>query len=92
MPDVWTTNREKLKNYLIESGSTCEVPGRVLEGRDPYWTCTYDSKGWIRDIYIHPVEDFYFSAPFGSIIVLAWAAGLFLGLLWGKRFWRQRAG
>ena len=89
MPDVWTTNPSKLKNYLVESGSTCGVPGRVLAGRDPEWTCTYDSKGWLRDIYIHPVSELYFSPPIGSLFVIILVIGIFIGLLWGRRFWRR---
>lgn len=88
MPDVWTSNPEKLKNYLIESGSTCGVEPRVLEGRDPEWTCTYDSKGWLRDIYIHPVEDFFYSSYFFNPLIVVFGFGLLLGLLWGKKFWR----
>jgi hypothetical protein len=89
MPDVWTTNPEKLKGYLIESGSICGIPGRVLQDRDPHWTCTYDSKGWLRDIYIHPIEEVYFSSPFLNLLILSLGLGILVGLLWGRRFWRR---
>ena len=89
IPDVWTTNPEKLKGYLIESGSICEIPGRVLQGRDPEWTCTYDSKGWLRDIYIHPATEFYLYSPFLHLLILGLSLGILVGLLWGKRFWRK---
>ncbi|MFM1846928.1 MAG: hypothetical protein RL417_402 [Pseudomonadota bacterium] len=89
MPDVWTNNPEKLRGYLVESGSRCGVPGRVLTGRDPEWTCTYDSKGWLRDIYIHPAAEIYLSAPAVALFVLFFGAGVLAGLLWGKRFWHR---
>ena len=89
MPDVWTTNPEKLRSYLIESGSICGVEGRVLKGRSPEWTCTYDSKGWLRDVYIHPVHDLYTASPFVWLIILVGGLGMLLGLMWGRWFWRR---
>lgn len=91
MPDVWTTNPEKLRNYLLETGSTCSVPGRVLQGRDPEWTCIYDSKGYLRDIYIHPVQELYLTPPVIAWFVLLLGLGILIGLVWGRRFWRVRA-
>jgi hypothetical protein len=90
MPDVWTTNPSRLREYLLESGSTCGIPGRVLQERDPEWTCTFDSRGVIRDIYIHPVRDLYFTPPVQALFIVVFLTGLFLGLWWGRRFWRQR--
>lgn len=89
MPDVWTTNPHKLRNYLKESGSTCGVEPRVLEGRDPAWTCTYDSKGWLRDVYIHSIHEVQAHSVFLAPVLLMFIGGIFLGLLWGKRFWYE---
>ena len=90
MPDVWTTNPEKLREYLRESGSVCGVKGRVLSGRDPAWTCTYDSKGWLRDVYIHSFYKLYDQPVFYLPLVIAAGAGILIGLVWGRLFWRPR--
>jgi len=86
MPDVWTTNPEKLRNFLNECGARCGIESRVLKPRDPEWTCGYDSKGWVRDVYIHPVTELYYFWP---MVLVAAIVGIFIGLLWGKRFWRN---
>jgi len=58
MPDVWTTNPPKLRNTMVEAGAVCGKESRVLKPRDPYWTCQVDSKGWLRDVYIHDIDVF----------------------------------
>jgi hypothetical protein len=89
MPDVWTTNPVKLKNYLEESGSVCGIAPRVIKNRDPYWTCTYDSKGWLRDVYIHNYQEFYQDRLFTGPLIIFFITGIFIGLLWGRTYWRN---
>ena len=93
MPDVWTNNPEKLRDIMIESGAVCGAEPRVLKPRDAEWTCHIDSKGWLRDMYIHPVTDLmvsysYFYCP----LIIALIVGIFIGLGWGKHFWRPAKG
>ena len=89
MPDVWTTNPEKLRNFLEECGATCGVEGRVLTGRDAEWTCIYDSKGWLRDVYIHHWSDMFESTLFLAPVIMGAGIGVLVGLVWGRRFWRK---
>ena len=89
MPDVWTTNPEKLRNFLQEAGATCGVPGRVISGRDPEWTCIYDSKGWLRDVYIHHWTEMFEYPLYICPPIICAGLGIMIGLLWGKRFWRK---
>ena len=89
MPDVWTTNPPKLRNTLQEAGIICGVESRVLKPRDPYWTCIVDSKGWLRDIYIHHVDKILVHPYYITPLVLALGWGILCGLLWGKLFRRR---
>jgi len=90
MPDVWTTNPAMLRLYLRESGSRCGVPGRVLPGRNPEWTCTFDSNGIVRDVYIHDIKELYFAPPVSGVLIVLSALGIIIGLVWGRWFWRGR--
>lgn len=92
MPDTWTTNPPKLREALTGLGAKCGRESRVLKPRDPEWTCHMDSPAWQGDIYIHPMTDLYSSNPaIRSPIVVALIVGIFIGLLWGRRFWRSSA-
>jgi hypothetical protein len=85
MPDVWTTNPEKLRNALEFAGAVCGGEARVLKPRDKDWTCYIDGGGYIRDIYIHHWSDFLFSNPFTSSLMLVLSLGLLVGYMTGKR-------
>ena len=85
MPDVWTSNPEHLRTFLSELGATCGVESRVLKPRDPEWTCTYDSKGWLRDVYIHPYYDLIGNYVFVFLLICTLLIGLTAGLIIGKR-------
>lgn len=89
MPDVWTTNPEKLRNTLQEAGLQCGVEPRVILDRDKEWTCIYDSKGWLRDIYIHDVNELLQHDYFFNLILLIALCALLVGLVAGRWFWRR---
>lgn len=84
MPDVWTTDPETLRTGLESLGAGCNKPARIIKDRDTQWTCYADSKGWIRDIYIHPVEDFLLSGYHTWLLVLILGVSLLLGYLLGR--------
>jgi hypothetical protein len=98
MPDIWTTNPEKVRRMISEVCGQCGVESRVLHPRDPAWTCQIDlppgkvlpdgTIGW--DIYLHRLEELWTMPPFSSLLVLMFCGGVLLGVLWGKRFWRAR--
>ena len=90
MPDIWTSNPEHLRSFLAELGATCGTAPRVLTPRDPEWTCTFDSKGWLRDIYIHPYWELYTHPMYLWPLFGALAVGVLAGLLWGRGFWKVR--
>jgi hypothetical protein len=56
VPDVWTEYPEIVRDLLKEAGFTCGVEPRILEGRDPDWTCIIDGPRIGGDIYIHPAD------------------------------------
>ena len=88
MPDIWTNNADKFRNVLKELGAVCGGEPRVLKPRDPEWTCYIDSKGWLRDVYIHSVPEFFQTKEFYSVLIVALGIGILLGLAWGKLFWK----
>lgn len=92
MPDVWSANVIHLKSALQGLGAKCGVEARVLKPRDPEWTCYADSDAWRGDVYIHRAEDLLFHTYYLSFAALLTIGGLFLGLLWGKYFWRRAGG
>ena len=57
MPDIRTQHPEIVRDLLSEGGFRCGVEPRVLEGRDPAWTCVVDGTGISGDLYIHQAED-----------------------------------
>jgi len=57
MPDIWTKHPEIVRSLLEAGGFTCGVPPRVLQGRDPEWTCIVDGERISGDLYIHPVDE-----------------------------------
>jgi hypothetical protein len=56
LPDVWTHHPEIVRDLLQEGGFTCGVEPRILEGRNPDWTCIIDGKNIGGDIYVHQAE------------------------------------
>jgi len=56
MPDIWTERPEIVRDLLREAGFTCGVEPRILEGRDPDWTCIIDGQHMGGDIYIHQAD------------------------------------
>ncbi|HMO18817.1 MAG TPA: hypothetical protein PKA63_12055 [Oligoflexia bacterium] len=92
MPDIWTFNPDKVKAALEVSGAACGVEPRVLTNRPKSSTCHInlkepDEKGLIGyDIYVHHVKDLAYSSIFGAYLILALTGGIFIGILWGRRF------
>ena len=91
MPDTWTTNPPKLREALQGLGAQCGVEARVLKPREPEWTCYMDSPSWRGDIYIHDVTQLYYYAVFLCPLIILFILGIFTGLLWGRRFWREKS-
>jgi hypothetical protein len=56
LPDVWTEHPEIVRDLLREAGFTCGVKPRILQGRNPDWTCIVDGQNIGGDIYIHPTD------------------------------------
>jgi hypothetical protein len=56
LPDIWTEHPEIVRDLLEEAGFTCGVEPRILEGRDPDWTCIVDGERIGGDIYIHQAD------------------------------------
>ncbi len=56
LPDVWTEYPEIVRDLLQEAGFTCGVAPRILEDRDPDWTCIIDGERIGGDIYIHQAD------------------------------------
>ena len=56
VPDVWTEYPEIVRDLLQEAGFNCGVEPRILEGRDPDWTCIIDGQRIGGDIYIHQAD------------------------------------
>ena len=84
MPDVWTTNPQKLRRALEFAGAPCGGEARVLKPRDKDWTCYVDGGGYIRDIYIHHWSDFLKSDPFTSILMITSCLGILFGYFLAK--------
>jgi hypothetical protein len=53
VPDIRTHNPELVRDLLEQAGFRCGVQPRVLEGRDPAWTCAVDGRDMSGDLYIH---------------------------------------
>ena len=71
MPDLWTKHPEIVRDLLQEGGFKCGVEPRILEGRDPDWTCVVDGKKLWGDLYIHPAEEIVkISGPAGGSSLL----------------------
>lgn len=87
MPDIWTFNQEKVKNALTAKGAICQIEPRVIQNRDPNWTCHLDLKqtsadGIIGyDIYIHDANEFHLSSSAQSLFILIFISGLLSGYL-----------
>jgi hypothetical protein len=91
MPDVWTEYPEIVRDLLLEAGFTCGVEPRILEGRDPEWTCIIDGERMGGDIYIHQADtilgltmETVVAAMFGALIavllVVLWQARVIISL------------
>lgn len=53
MPDITTPHPEIVRSLLEAGGFHCGVEPRILQGRDPDWTCIIDGQTISGDIYIH---------------------------------------
>ena len=53
MPDIRTHHPDVVRDLLEQGGFRCGVEPRILEGRDPAWTCVVDGEDVSGDIYIH---------------------------------------
>ena len=87
MPDIWTERPEIVRDLLQEAGFTCGVEPRILEGRDPAWTCIVDGQRTSGDIYIHRA-DTILGVSMGLTTVLALLGALIavlLVVLWQTR-------
>jgi hypothetical protein len=91
VPDIWTERPEIVRGLLEEAGFTCGVAPRILEGRDPEWTCIIDGQHMGGDIYIHQADAFlgvstgtWAYALFGTLVavllVVLWQARVIIGL------------
>jgi hypothetical protein len=83
MPDVWTHHPEIVRDLLQEGGFACGVQPRILEGRDPDWTCIIDGKNIGGDIYIHQAETILgVSVGAVAFVLLGLLVAAFLVGLW----------
>jgi hypothetical protein len=53
LPDGTTPHPAIVRSLLDAGGFHCGVQPRILEGRDPNWTCIIDGQTISGDIYIH---------------------------------------
>ena len=91
MPDVWTTNPEKLRRILDRNQADIQCGDKapsILKDRDPDWTChlAWEEQGeaWIGEIYIHDLNEIAPRFTVDLVVALAVAA-LTFGYLIGKR-------
>lgn len=86
LPDVWTHHPEIVRDLLQEGGFTCGVQPRILQGRDPDWTCIIDGKNIGGDIYVHQVETIL-GVSMGAAVfaLLGVLVALVLIVLWQAR-------
>ena len=91
MPDIWTEHPEIVRDLLREAGFTCGVEPRILEGRDPDWTCIIDGQSIGGDIYIHQANTVLgvsmgtvafalFGALIAILLVVLWQTRVIIGL------------
>jgi hypothetical protein len=68
---------------LQEAGFTCGVEPRILEGRDPDWTCIIDGQRTGGDIYIHQA-DTILGVSMGAMVIALLGAliAVLLVVLW----------
>lgn len=86
MPDIWTSYPEIVRDLLKGGGLKCGVEPRILEGRDPNWTCIVDGKSISGDLYIHHLDEIKnlpasAAEPQGWSIVGGWESIALGGLL-----------
>jgi len=53
VPDIYTDHPDIVRGLLAEGDFTCGVEPRLLEGRDPAWTCVVDGERLSGDLYVH---------------------------------------
>ncbi len=83
MPDVWTEYPEIVRDLLQEAGFNCGVEPRILEGRDPDWTCIIDGQRIGGDIYIHQADTILGTSMGTAVLVLLGAlTAVLLVALW----------
>ena len=86
MPDIWTEHPEIVRDLLQEAGFSCGVEPRILEGRDPDWTCIIDGQRIGGDIYIHQA-DTILGVSMGAVAFALFGAliAVLLVVLWQTR-------
>jgi hypothetical protein len=70
VPDISTPHPELVRDLLEQAGIQCGVEPRVLQGRDPDWTCIINGQTLSGDLYIHPTDDVV--AGMGTTELIAW--------------------
>ena len=86
MPDIWTERPDIVRDLLREAGFTCGVEPRILEGRDPDWTCIIDGQRMGGDIYIHQA-DTILGVSMGTVVFALFGAlmAVLLVVVWQTR-------
>ncbi len=86
LPDIWTEYPEIVRDLLREAGFSCGVEPRILEGRDPDWTCIIDGQRISGDIYIHQA-DTILGVSLGAAVFALFGAliAVLLVVLWQTR-------
>jgi hypothetical protein len=86
LPDIWTEHPEIVRDLLREAGFTCGVEPRILEGRDPDWTCIIDGQSIGGDIYIHQADTVLgISMEVVTLALLGALVAILLVVLWQAR-------
>ena len=78
MPDIWTERPDIVRDLLREAGFTCGVEPRILEGRDPDWTCIID--GDDMGVSMGTVELALFGALVAALLVVLWETWVIIKL------------
>jgi hypothetical protein len=90
VPDIYTDHPDVVRTLLAEGGFTCGVEPRILEGRDPDWTCVVDGQRVSGDVYIHERSADVLGAPWWLVavvvaVVLVVVAAQTLAIVWLRR-------
>jgi len=71
VPDIYTDHPEVVRSLLAEGGFTCGVEPRILQGRDPNWTCIVDGERVSGDLYVHGRSADELGLPWWLALVVA---------------------